>query len=194
MSKPTLYLGRADQGTPLSREEFAEAQYEEPWRYERVEGRLLVMTPSGHEHSVAGARFRDYLGAYHLSHPEIVEHVISEAWIAVNDDTDRIADIAVYLAVSGQADRIPERIPDLVFEVVSEGSEAKRRDYEEKRAEYERIGVKEYVVIDRFEHRVTIFRRSGARFDETTLGANDTYATPLLPKLEISLQGILSGR
>ena len=29
MSKPTLYLGHADQGTPLSRAEFAEAQYEE---------------------------------------------------------------------------------------------------------------------------------------------------------------------
>jgi Uma2 family endonuclease len=116
--------------------------------------------------------------------------VISEAWIAVDDETDRIGDIAVYLAASGQADRIPERIPDLIFEVVSEGSEAKRRDYEEKRAEYERIGVQEYVVIDRFERRVTIFRRPGSEFNETTLGANNSYTTPLLPGLEIPLEGV----
>jgi Uma2 family endonuclease len=191
MSKPTLYLGRADQGTPLSREEFAEAQYEEPWRYERVEGRLVVMTPSGHEHSIVGNKIRSYLGAYEVEHPEIVACVISEAWIAVDDDTDRIADIAVYLAASSPADRIPERIPDLVFEVVSEGSEAKRRDYEEKRAEYERIGVQEYVVIDRFEHRVTIFRRSESRLNETMLSANATYTTPLLPGLEIPLESVV---
>jgi Uma2 family endonuclease len=190
MSKPTLYLGHADQGTPLSREEFAEAQYEEPWRYERVGGRLLVMTPSGHEHPIIGNKLRSYLGTYELEHPDIVACVISEAWIAVDDETDRIGDIAVYLAASGQADRIPERIPDLIFEVVSEGSEAKRRDYEEKRAEYERIGVQEYVVIDRFERRVTIFRRPGSEFNETTLGANNSYTTPLLPGLEIPLEGV----
>lgn len=191
MSKPTLYLGRADQGTPLSREEFAEAEYEEPWRYERVEGRLAIMTPSGHEHSLTADYFRDHLGAYRLSYPDAVEHVASEAWIAIDDETDRIADIAVYLTKSGRVEHIPERVPDLVFEVVSKGSESKRRDYEEKCAEYERIGVKEYVVVDRFEHRVTVFRRVEDRFKESRLNLKDTYTTPLLPELEIPLETVI---
>ena len=194
MSRPTLYHGRADQGTPLSREEFAEAQYEEPWRYERVEGRLIVMTPSGHEHTVTAEVVRDRLVAYKLSHPDVVDHVVSEAWIAIDDETDRIADIAVYLKSSGEAERIPQRVPDLVFEVVSEGSEAKRRDYEEKRAEYERLGVEEYVVVDRFEHRVAVFRLAGDRYEKTSLGSEDVYTTPCLAGLEVPLRNILGGR
>jgi Uma2 family endonuclease len=49
-TKSELHLGIADHGAPLSREEFAEATYEEPWRYELVKGRLVVMTPTGDDH------------------------------------------------------------------------------------------------------------------------------------------------
>jgi hypothetical protein len=37
---------------------------------------------------------------------------------------------------------------------------------------------------------VTIFRRPGSEFNETTLGANNNYTTPLLPGLEIPLEGV----
>lgn len=191
MSKPALYLGKADHGTPLSHEEFAEAQYEEPWRYERVEGRLVIMPPSGHDHGVMGKPFRNYLGAYELAHPEIVEHVISEAWLAFDDDRDRIADIAVYLRSGQEGARIPDRVPELVFEVVSEGAEAHRRDYEEKKAEYLELGVQEYVIVDRFQHQLIVLRRKGKRYVETVLGPEDIYRTALLPGLEIALQGVL---
>ena len=42
-----LVLGPDDHGRPVSAEEFADAHYLEPWKYERVAGRLVVMPPDG---------------------------------------------------------------------------------------------------------------------------------------------------
>ena len=190
-SQAKLYLGRADHGAPLSHTEFAEADFEEPLWYERVDGRLVVMPPAGHDHCVTGEPFRDHLGAYKLTHPELVEFVVSEAWIVIDEETERIADIGVYLHGKQSGLRIPRRVPEAVFEMVSEGAQDRERDYKEKRAEYRRLGVQEYVVVDRFERQVTVFRLHGNRYRKTILGPEDVYTTPLLPDLEIPLGAIL---
>ena len=190
-TKTEIRLGVADHGANISRDEFAEAQYDEPWRYERVNGRLVVMTPAGHDHQKPNNRIRDYLGAYALRHPELIEYVFSEAWVSTDDGTDRIADIGVFLTATKNKGTGPGRAPDLVFEIVSGGGEDRQRDYVEKRAEYQKAGVKEYVIIDRFEERVTILRRARGRFVESHLGPGDTYTSPLLPGLKIPLRGII---
>ena len=185
-----LRLGLEDHGRAVSHAAFAAAQFDEPWRYERVQGRLIVMAPSGEGHVNHTEPFRDLLGAYKLAHPELVEKVVSEAWFFIDEDTDRIADIGVYLMASKGKALIPRRIPELVFEMVSEGSD--ERDYVTKRSEYERAGVREYVIVDSRRHRVTIQRRvRGAGFRETRLGPEDAYSTPLLPGLRIPLADIL---
>ena len=157
MSKSKLLLSKNDDGLVITRDEYAEADFQSPWRYERAEGRLLVMTPPGYEHHVTLGPNRDHLGAYRLSHPEIVEHVFQESWTEINEDADRLSDIAVYLKSNPDKRRIPERLADVIFEIVSEGSEDRKRDYEDKRADYQRIGIREYVIVDRFEQRVTVF-------------------------------------
>jgi Uma2 family endonuclease len=190
-TKPDLHLSIADHGVKLTREEFGEAQYDEPWRYERVNGRLVVMVPAGHDHQRPTNRIRDYLGAYHLRRPDVVEDVFSEAWVSTKRDTDRIADIGVFLTASKDKGQGPDRAPDVVFETVSGGGEDRKRDYVDKRAEYLRIGVKEYVIIDRFEQRVTVLRRTRGRFVESDLGPADIYTSPLLPGLKIPQKGII---
>jgi Uma2 family endonuclease len=190
-TKIELRLGLADHGVKLTREEFGEAQYEEPWRYERVGGKLVVMSPAGHDHQIPHNLFRDYLGAYKLAHPEIVEFVFSEVWICTTKSTDRIADIGVFLVGAKNKGTIPERAPDLAFEFVSGGGDDRKRDYVEKRAEYLRAGVKEYVIIDPFDSRCAILRRVPSRFAESELFPADTYTTPLLPGLKIPLKEIL---
>jgi Uma2 family endonuclease len=189
-SPKPLRLGLEDHGRPLSHAGFASAQFDEPWRYERVQGRLIVMAPSGEGHVSHSEPFRDQLGAFKLAHPDIVERVVSEAWVFVDDGTERIADIGVYLMASKGKGRIPKRIPELVFEVVSEGSD--ERDYVTKRTEYERAGVREYVIVDPRRRRVTVLRRvRGGGFRETRLGPDDSYSTPSLPGLRIPLAKIL---
>ena len=190
-TKSALHLDIADHGAPLSREEFTEATYEEPWRYELVKGRLVVTTPTGNDHVDTGEPFRDAAVTYKLAHPERVASVVNEAWISIDEQNQRIADLAAYLKSSRARQAIPHWIPELVFEIVGGGGEDRKRDYVDKRADYLQIGVKEYVIIDRFERRVTILRRARSRFVESHLGPDDTYTTPLLPGLKIPLKDVI---
>jgi len=187
MGKSKLLLSIENDGLALTHDEYAEADFQPPWRYERVNGRLLVMTPPGYEHHVTLGPIRDHLGAYRLSHPEIVEHVFQESWTEINEDADRLPDIAVYLKSNPDKRRIPERIADVIFEIVSEGIKDRKRDYEDKRADYQRIGVQEYVIVDRFERRVTVLRLVEGEYQEAVLSPEDKYTSPLLP----GLQGII---
>jgi Uma2 family endonuclease len=186
-----LKLSIADDGLELSRDDFSEADLADPHRYERAQGRLVVTPPPGYEHHSTTKPFQNFLGAYELAHPDIVEDVFRECWIAIDKDTDRMADIAVFLRTDKERPPFPERAPELVFEIVSPGYQNRKRDYEEKRQEYEQIGVLEYVIVDRFDEQVTVLRVVDEAFEETVLKASDNYTTPLLPGLEIPLQPII---
>ena len=184
-------LGPEDEGRALSADEFAEAEYREPWRYERVDGRLIVMPPSGPGHREASEPLRDHLGAYRLAHPEIVRMVCSEAWVRRGELADRIGDIGVYLTRDDEPSIPPERAPDLMFEIVSPSAEDRRRDYVEKRADYEGLGIREYVIVDRFQRSVTVLTLAEGRYEERVLSASDFYTSPLLPGLAIPLAEVL---
>ena len=71
------------------------------------------------------------------------------------------------------------------------GVGSEERDYITKRHEYERAGVREYVIFDRSQRQVTVLRRVRGHFRETRLGPTDSYSTPLLPGLEIALKDII---
>lgn len=185
-------LSAADEGLELSRDEYASADFTGPDRFERRAGRLVVNPPPGHDHHSTSDPIRDFLGAYRIAHPDLVEHVFGESWASVDDGTDRLPDIAVYLNTpEKRGQRIPDRVPDLVFEVVSPGWANRKRDYEEKREEYGRIGVLEYVIVDRFDQCVTVLTLGEDGYSEDILKPTDTYTTPLLPGLEIPLEPII---
>ena len=131
-----LCLDASCDGMSLSHSEFADADFAAPHRYERAKGNLVVTPPAGYGHQSAGKPFRNHLGAYELANPETVEDVLSECWITLDNETDRIADMAVYLRTDQETLPHPERIPEIVYEVVSPGFANRKRDYEEKRAEY----------------------------------------------------------
>lgn len=52
----------------------------------------------------------------------------------------------------------------LVLEVVSEGDEARNRDYVEKRVDYAKAGVPEYWIVDPFEKAVTVLKLDGDQY------------------------------
>jgi Uma2 family endonuclease len=187
----TLKLGPADDGRILSADEFASARFVEPWKYERSKGRLVVTAPDGAEHDNCSEPVRDWLGAYELAHPEVVRQVVSESWVRVDEGTDRIGDIGVFLVGDRDATPRPDRVPELVFEIVSPDRKSRDRDYIEKRAEYHRLGVLEYVIIDRFAPKVTILTHEPDGYAERVLGTEDIYPSPLLPGLAIPLAEVL---
>jgi len=186
-----LPLGKADHGRPTSAEEFAAATYEEPWTYERVGGRLVVMSPEGTGHVLQSEPWRDRLGAYALAHPKVVQAVVSQAWVRIDRDNARIGDIGVYLGGEPEALNIPDQVPDLMFEFVSPSRTDRLRDYVEKRADYQKAGVREYVIVDRFEKKLTVLRLADGSYRERTLTATDAYETPLLPGFLVRLAEVL---
>lgn len=191
-TRTPLELGRDDDGRMLTAEEFAEAYFEEPWRYERVRGRLVVMSPEGQMHDDTAEPWRVELIHYQRNvRPDLVERVKPDAWIRIAGETDRIADLAVYLRVEGNRPPIPDRVPDIVFEFVSRGSKDRKRDYVEKRADYHRLGIPEYVIVDRFKARVTVLEHRPGGYDERVLGPGDVYESPRLPGLAIDVGEVL---
>jgi len=85
----------------------------------------------------------------------------------------------------------PERVPELMFEVVSPDRESRERNYVKKRKEYRQLGVLEYVISDRIRHRVTVYTASPQGYRKRVLGPADVYTSPLLPGLAIPLAGVL---
>ncbi len=182
-----LSLGRLDDGRPTSADEFADASYEEPWKYERIDGRLVVMSPEGTGHVIQGVPWQTRLAAYALERPDVVQAMVYQAWVRLEDDNDRVADIGVYLGGELADLDIPDQVPDMAFEFVSRSKKDRRRDYVEKRAEYEKIGVREYVIVDRFEKKVTVLTLVEGRFQESVLTPSDVYRSPLLPGFQVNL-------
>jgi Uma2 family endonuclease len=189
--QPVLRLGPHDHGRSITAEEFAEAEYAEPWKYEREQGRLIVTPPDSPEHDGSSEPVRDYLGAYRLAHPDVVDRVVSEAWVRVDGGTDRIGDIGVFLAGPRSSINRPDRVPELMFEIVSPDRESRERDYVKKRREYHRLGVLEYVIIDRMQHQATVYTAGPRGYRKRVLRPGDDYASPLLPGLSIPLAEIL---
>jgi Uma2 family endonuclease len=189
--RPILLLGPGDRGRHVSAEEFEEAEFDAPWKYEREEGKLVVMAPDSPEHDHCSEPFRDHLGAHRLANPDVVEAVVSECWLRVDGGTDRIADIAIFL--TGRRSRVgrPDRVPELIFEVASPDRESRERDYVKKKREYRELGVLEYAIIDRMRSRMTVYSNIAGQPVKRVLHRGDRYTSPLLPGLEIPLADIL---
>lgn len=187
LERPTRTLGPDEAGRPVSAEEYREAEFVEGFQYERVRGRLVVMAPPGHEHRYTSRPFRRILGHYWGEHPDRVDDVDVEGWLATSPDDDRLPDICVYLAGESSDVRVPDRVPELVVEFVSGNRADQERDYIHKRAEYHAVGVREYVIVDRFKRRVLVLTRRRGDYAERVPTPAEDYTTPLLPGLTIPL-------
>jgi Uma2 family endonuclease len=185
-----LRLGNQDHGRMVSSEDFAEAEFDEPWKYERINGRLIVMAPSGADHNDTVEPWRDRLVVDKLAHPQVVQKVVSEPWIRQDGGNDRIGDLGIYFAPDHPVPKIPDRIPDLMFEIVSPGATSRNRDDIKKRVESHRLGIREYVIIDRLEQVVTVLTLAPEGYRERGLKLGDSYESSLLPGLSIPLSEV----
>jgi len=192
MVKTNLKLGPRDAGASLSGEEFAEAERQAPFIYERVRGRLVVMSPAGPEHRQVSRPFRRELGGYWSQHPDVIDDVDVEGWVSTSRDDDRIPDICVYPSGESSEETVPRRVPDLIFEFVSADRSDQERDYIDKRAEFHAIGVKEYVIVDRFKQAVLVLTWQEGDYGERWVGPMDEYTTPLLPGLKVAIKEVFA--
>ena len=185
-----LCLGPADVGRLITSDEFAAADYQPPWIYERVAGRLEIMSPEGKDHVRTSTPWLNALVPYGVAHPDRIQAVVPSPWVRVDADTERIGDIGVYLGGLLDALNLPDQISDLIIEFVSPSRADRRRDYVLKRADYLKVGVREYVIVDRFDRKVTVLTLEGDRYAERVIPADGVYQSPLLAGFALPLAGI----
>ena len=83
-------------------------------------------------------------------------------------------------------------VPAIAVEFVSAARRDRRRDYEEKRHEYQEAGVVEHWIVDRFLRILTVYRNSPQGSVEVVVSEQETYQTPLLPGFELPLARLLA--
>lgn len=187
ITKPPVF-GPGDNGILMTAEEFDEAEFEEGWRYELVQG-VLIVSPIPAEEECAP---NDYLGGllwmYQYQHPDAnrLDMTMHERYVYVGNNRRR-ADRLIWVGLGRKPRR--REAPTIAAEFVSGRKRDRLRDYVTKRDEYLRkAGVLEYWVIDRFERTLTVFTLRGDEIHERVIRGNRVYKTRLLPGFELPLQ------
>ena len=159
-------------------------------RYEIIDGELY-MSPApttGHQRIV---------GRFHLAIGNFLEeNPIGEVFPAPTDiilsDIDVLQPDIVFISKE-KFDRLKgeniQGAPDLVIEVLSPYTE--KRDRTVKLKAYTKYGVLEYLMANQEQETLEVWRRKGKKLVfHALLDKTQTFTTPLLPGLEISLEKI----
>ncbi|MES1026591.1 Uma2 family endonuclease [Gloeocapsa sp. BRSZ] len=83
------------------------------------------------------------------------------------------------------------RTPPLIaVEVVSPGS--KKTDYESKEAEYSRVGILEYWIVDLLKSKVEILLLNSGRYSRSEFRGNNPIVSQTFPELTLTAEQVLS--
>ena len=188
-----LRLGPRSAGMLLTPAEFDRASGKRGWRYELINGVLVVSpTPSRKERHPSD-RLAQWLWNYRDQHPQgsSLDLTLPEEEIETRQGQDRRrVDRAIWAGLG----RDPEEgeVPTIAVEFVSAGRVNQERDYIVKRAEFREVGVREYWVIDRFKRTLTVYLFGGEKDEERVIAEGKTYETPLLPGFVLDVKQLLA--
>ena len=192
-TRPRVRFGRRSNGMLMTPEEFDAAEnFDENYRYELVRGVLIVCPPPGEGQRDPNGELDYLLRRYKEDHPRgaVLDKTLAEQYVHL-PDSRRLADRVIWAGLGRVPDPAAD-VPTIVIEIVSKRKRDRTRDYEEKRREHLALGVAESWVIDRFQRRMTVFRRPPAEPAEILVPADGTYRTPILPGFELPLARLLA--
>lgn len=178
--KERLTLGPHSAGALLTPEEFDHARFRGWWRYELINGVLVVSPSPKKQERDPNGEFEYLLRKYQEEHRNgsMLDLTLSEETIHATPNRRR-ADRVIWAGFG----RLPndDDPPTIIIEFVSKGRAARERDHVAKRAEYSQIGTREYVIFDRFQRTVTVIDYTTPGAAPRVLGEKDSYTTPILP-------------
>ena len=167
----------------MTLDEFLEAEGEDGYRYELAHGVLEVTQVPSDRHGHVVWNLLRLLSFYDGEHPGVISRCGggSEYQLVLPGmASGRNPDVAVTLRNTPR-DWRGRRPPAIAFEVVSEGSEARERDYVTKRAEYLAYGLLEYWIVDPTLTTVTVLIRTGDVWAEQSFSGEQQVASLVLP-------------
>jgi len=184
-----LRISPADNGRTMTLDDYLDAEVEEGYRYELARGVLEVSNIPDDLHGVIVWALYRAIAAYDQSHPNRIHrvgggsefHFTMPAMIS-----GRHPDVAVTLRGTPKDSR-GRRPASFAIEVVSEGKEARYRDYVTKRQEYLAYGLREYWIVDPELKRVTLLIRDGDTWVERIATGDQSATSVVLPGFVVAL-------
>ncbi len=157
----------------LSQEEFASFAAEreaagDTSHYELLNGRVVMNPPAGYPHGRVGSKIQVLLGTFASRHDAGEVFDSSQGFELASGDTVEPDHSFVskerWASMNPVVGQFLKIAPDLVVEVLS--TRTASQDRGEKKAIYERNGVREYWLVDPRTRNMTVFVLRDARYDE----------------------------
>jgi Uma2 family endonuclease len=190
LRKKQTVIGPDANGTMMTHEEFDRAEFEDGWRYELINGVLIVSPIPSEKEADPNEELGYWLRRYKEEHPKgkALDKTLQERIVKTGKNRRR-ADRVIWAGLG----RLPRKdeAPTIIAEFVSKGKQNRQRDYETKRDEYLKIRVQEYWIIDRFDRCMVVFSRQGNQVKRRVIAENQVYKTPLLPGFEVVVAKLL---
>jgi Uma2 family endonuclease len=167
----------------VSREDFYAQYTSEEERYEWVEGYVIKMGRSTVIHMLLLTYLEMLFLAYLDWNP--MGSIFRDAITIRQLHAMRMPDLFFVGATNSGVLSTTEflGVPELCIEIISQDSMA--RDYVDKLAEYEAMGVQEYWIIDPIRQKATFNRlQANGLYAHIAPNADGDYETPLFPKLK----------
>ena len=197
MDKSQIRIGTADTGRRMSLADFELAASDEGCLFELSRGVVTVVDVPGRPHFDQVDEAKRQLYLYRATHPNSVYRIGEpDVKLLITDaESERHPDVALYKQPpdDDEQDLWATWVPDLVIEVVSQGSRG--RDYDEKRDEYLRFGVREYWIIDASRGdagEMMVLRRVGGRWAEKTVRPPAVHRPSILPGLSFDIAAVFA--
>jgi Uma2 family endonuclease len=188
-----LVLGPRLAGTAMTPEEFdAVEEYDEGYRYELINGVLIVVPIPLEAEADPNGELEYLLRKYKQEHPQgaALDRTLFERTVRTRTNRRR-ADRVIWAGLG----RLPDPrtdTPTIIAEFVSQARRDRQRDYVDKRREYMEIGVAEYWIIGRFRRTMTVVVNHPDGPREQVVRENEVYSTPRLPGFELPLARLLA--
>lgn len=190
-----LKIGFDTAGVRMTPEEFdaiSEGDYDENYRYELIDGVLVVHAIPLPDETDPNELLGHLLLTYQETHPEgkVLDKTLPQQYVRTRNGR-RIADRLLWTGL-GRRPNLRRDVATVAVELVSAGRRNWQRDYEQKRDEYREVGLKEYWIIDRFRRTLTVYRYTPEGIQDVTVAETEVYKPELLPGFELPLARILA--
>jgi Uma2 family endonuclease len=163
-------------------------------RYELIEGELYVSCAPGIPHQRVLQNLQLEFGLYLRAHP--IGVVVPGAGAIFSDYDAVIPDLAFVRHERWNEVVTGEKFTgalDIVIEIVSPGSENRRRDLSVKRKLYAKYGVAEYWIVDSQNQSIMVLCLREQRLEEVAnLTGDDELSSPLLPGFQLKTSAVFS--
>ncbi len=189
-----LRIGPADHGRRMTLEEFEAADFEEGYCYELARGVLEVSDRPGELHAVIVWVILRAIASYDREHPRVIHRAgggTEYRFRLPAMESGRHPDVAVTLRNTPR-DWRGRRLAAMAFEVVSEGREARERDYVIKRAEDLAYGLREYWIVDPQEKIITVLVGDGDAWREQVYRGDQQAPSLVLPGFALRVSDLWS--